>query len=287
MTWHAIDAAPGLAVVDLASDPVHTWLTTAGSGLWRRTETTPWRRVSAMPRDFTWLVAPLGDHLVVGSSSDVWIADPTGTTFAQAPDLFNATDAMVLDDELLVTSQVAGLMRSRDPSAGWTPSNGTLEPFLTSAGVFIDARAIVRLGDRLFLGLRGAGVAVSDDLGATWALTTNALSDEQVVRLVVIDDALYALAYGKGVWRSRDDGKTWVELNAGLDSLAVMDLVRSAGGTLFAAEPGAIKRLEGDRFEAMAPWCLPLASVNALAVQDGWLVAAGSGNRIARHALVP
>ena len=284
-TWHLIDAAPGLAVVDLASDPTHAWLTTAGSGLWRRTETTSWERVRALPRDFTWLAAPLGDHLVVGSADDVWIADPAGTTFTLAPGLFNATDAMVLDGELLVTSQVGGLLRSRDPTTAWTPSNGALEPFPTSAGTFIDARAIVRVGERMFMGLRGAGVATSDDLGATWSLTTNALSDEQVVRLVVIADVLYALAYGKGVWRSSDDGKTWVELNAGLDSLAVMDLVRSPGGALFAAEPGAVKQLVGDRFESMAPWCLPLTNVSALSVQGGWLIAAGAGNRIVRHTL--
>lgn len=101
----------------------------------------------------------------------------------------------------------------------------------------------------------------------------------------MIADVLYALAYGKGVWRPSDDGKTWVELNAGLDSLAVMDLVRSPGGALFAAEPGAVKQLVGDRFESMAPWCLPLTNVSALSVQGGWLIAAGAGNRIVRHTL--
>lgn len=284
MSWHLIDAAPGLAVIDLANDGTNTWLTTAGSGLWRRTEATPWQRVRALPRDFTWLAAPRGDHLVVGSADDVWIADPAGTTFALAPGLFNATDALQLDDELLVTSQVGGLMRSRDPTRSWTPSNGALEPFPTSAGTFIDARAIVRVGDRLVMGLRGAGIAISDDAGATWALTTNALAHEQVVRLVVIDTTIYALAYGKGVWRTRDAGLTWDEVNAGLDSLAVMDLV-SADGVLFAAEPGAVKRLVGDRFESMAPWCLPLTNVAALSVQGPWLVAAGAGNRIVRHPL--
>lgn len=305
--WRALDTGASLGLVDLAGDGDRLWLTTAGGGLWGRREGSPWRAYRDLPRDFTWLVAPLGDRLLVGSADDVWLADRDGAAFALAPGLFNATAAIALAGsdaapELLVASQVAGLMRSRDPTVVWTSSNSGLAPFATSAGTFIDARGIVadRAG-RLYLALRGQGVAVSDDLGATWTQPDNALAADPVIRLLLdaATDRLYAEVDGKGLFVSTDRAATWTSINDGLDTLSVADLVLDdLTGRLYVADGhgGILASDDGLAFAPLDTWCLPVEGWSLLAFVDlptpgvpdettRWLVAATRGNRVVRHRL--
>ncbi len=302
-TWTPIPAIAGLSMNGLAHHAGRSWLTTWGNGLWTRTAATPWQRVDTFPRDFAWLVAPLDDLLVAGGANDVFIGDARAETFTLVPGLYNATDAMILAStgELLVTSQVAGLMRSArptDPTVAWTPSNTGLSPFPTAAGTYIDARAILadptRPG-RLYLGLLGAGVAISDDDGATWRRPDNALSGDQVAALFADLSKgvlrLYALVSGKGVWLSQDGGETWGASNQGLDTLTVFSLVHDEpSGRLFASELSGVIKVSDDglRFESFDAWCLPVEGWGHLALteDDGgarWLVASTRGNRVIRH----
>lgn len=299
-SWTLVETSKGIAIFDLATHGDHAWLATWGNGLWTRTSSDPWQRILSLPSDFTSFVAPLpslGDRLIVSTATAVYVG--SDNAFTPAPGLFNANDAIVQDDELLVATQVAGLQRSATPTATWTASNTNLAPFSTSAGTYIDARAIVadptRPG-RMYLALRGEGVAVSDDNGASWTQPDNALASAEVTRLVIDVAAttrLFALVAGQGIWLSDDGASSWSSANLGLDTLGVADLVLDpVAHRIYASESnGGIVTSDDGHFTSLASWCLPIQGWGALAITTDpdttkrWLVATSRGNRVVRHPL--
>ena len=85
------------------------------------------------------------------------------------------------------------------------------------------------------------GVAVSVDGGKSWAPTTKGIGFDSPSTSIVLDDnspvgnrTLYVTAYGKGVFKSVDDGNTWELRNNGIaGSLAAFELTIQEDGTLF------------------------------------------------------
>ncbi|MFK5974477.1 MAG: sialidase family protein [Flavobacteriaceae bacterium] len=89
---------------------------------------------------------------------------------------------------------------------------------------------------------RGSGgVAVSLDGGKSWAPTVEGMGFEAPSTSIVLDEnspvgnrTLYVAAYGKGVFKSIDDGKTWTLRNNGIKgSFATFELTIQEDGTLF------------------------------------------------------
>lgn len=85
------------------------------------------------------------------------------------------------------------------------------------------------------------GVALSLNGGKTWMPTTEGMGFDSPSTCIVLDEnspagsrTLYVAAYGKGVFKSTDDGKTWVLRNNGIQgSLAAFELTIQPDGTLF------------------------------------------------------
>jgi len=85
------------------------------------------------------------------------------------------------------------------------------------------------------------GVAVSLDGGRSWKPTINGMGFDTPSSSIVLDlnspvdnRTLYVTAYGKGVFKSVDDGKTWALYNNGIESsLAAFELTMQKDGTLF------------------------------------------------------
>ncbi|HEY3284652.1 MAG TPA: hypothetical protein VGN26_20460 [Armatimonadota bacterium] len=87
------------------------------------------------------------------------------------------------------------------------------------------------------------GVCLSLDFGATWTALGGGLPSAPCTSVVVDrrsaqgSRTLYAGFFGKGVYRSTDDGRTWVEANQGLGSAGNLRVCRvfvHLDGTLFA-----------------------------------------------------
>ncbi len=91
------------------------------------------------------------------------------------------------------------------------------------------------------------GLYISMDDGSTWALSGLTKKD---VRSVVADqnNNLFASTWGNGILHSTNDGETWTEINAGLDSnLSVNSLVASRNGDIYAATfGGGVYKLNAD-----------------------------------------
>lgn len=85
------------------------------------------------------------------------------------------------------------------------------------------------------------GVAVSLDGGKSWTPTVEGMGFDTPSTSIVLDKnspvgnrTLYVAAYGKGVFKSTDDGRTWELRNNGLGgSMAAFELTIQPDGTLF------------------------------------------------------
>ncbi|WP_299534640.1 sialidase family protein [Ulvibacterium sp.] len=85
------------------------------------------------------------------------------------------------------------------------------------------------------------GVAVSTDGGLSWSPTVEGMGFDTPATSIVLDKnspvgkrTLYVAAYGKGVFKSIDDGKTWKLHNNGIKgSMAAFELTILPDGTLY------------------------------------------------------
>jgi photosystem II stability/assembly factor-like uncharacterized protein len=85
------------------------------------------------------------------------------------------------------------------------------------------------------------GVCVSTDGGRSWAVSSDGLPENSPTTNLLLEPdskpgsrVLYAAVYGKGVYKSVDDGKSWNQKNQGLGpNLNAWEIVRSTDGTLF------------------------------------------------------
>lgn len=85
------------------------------------------------------------------------------------------------------------------------------------------------------------GLCVSTNFGETWTPLKGlpeAPCTSVALEITKKSRALYAGFFGKGVWKSTDDGKSWTEKNKGLgtsENMRVTRVISHADGTLFAS----------------------------------------------------
>lgn len=85
------------------------------------------------------------------------------------------------------------------------------------------------------------GVALSLNGGKSWTLLTEGIGSDSPATSIVLDEnspagnrTLYVAVYGKGVFKSKDDGQTWESRNQGIEgSKAAFELTLLPDGTLF------------------------------------------------------
>jgi photosystem II stability/assembly factor-like uncharacterized protein len=236
-SWSPVTGMLELFVDALSSspqEPGRVWMTSWGGGVWTRLSTSAaWERlpVSELPIDYATLV--VADPYVSGR---VFVG---GTSLYQTNDLQNFENTAVEGNPTAVafdpsdsqhiyaSSQTLGIFQSHDGGATWPMSDGALTPWDTTAGTFIDARAIVfdpADPHTVYVSTNGHGVYKSVDSGASWQ---NILAPTgQVFCLAITPSApseLYACS--NGVQVSSDGGATWSDATAGLTTLDVHNLL--------------------------------------------------------------
>ncbi|MEZ4810706.1 MAG: hypothetical protein R2819_10125 [Allomuricauda sp.] len=98
------------------------------------------------------------------------------------------------------------------------------------------------------------GVAVSIDGGLSWAPSVEGMGFDTPATSIVLDKnspvgnrILYVAAYGKGVFKSVDDGKTWELHNNGIEgSLAAFEITILPDGTLFLITSPTPQHINGE-----------------------------------------
>jgi hypothetical protein len=128
------------------------------------------------------------------------------------------------------------------------------------------------------------GICLSEDGGNTWRPCVNGMGTRSPATSIIIDTAspvgkrvLYATVYNKGVFKSVDDGRTWVLKNKGLDSnTCTFSITVTANGNLFLVLSPGPQHREGRKGAEIYNGAVYRSvdkadSWQRLNVSDGWL----------------
>lgn len=243
-----------------AQDPIVTTLTIfAGGpgGLWRSPDWgATWKRIEkkgekgADPGAIGTVgaILPMGATVYAAGSGGVLVSDDFGETWVRWP----------------LEASVLSILPSRYPLSDLTVFLGMSDGLLVSpdAGrtfqpAGLRGVAVNRIewpGPALVVGT-SAGVVVSHDMGLTWDPPGEGLPGSDVGALALssyfaTDPVMFAGVGQRGVYRSRDGGKTWTA--SGLQGSRVVDLVW-LGPFLYALTDGGLFRSQdvGDNWGAI------------------------------------
>jgi hypothetical protein len=251
-------------------DPSRLWLAAWGSGTWTRaSSSTTWTRIPVSQIDSDYVFAAVSNPYVinevfVGTWPNLYQSSD-GMTFAVdgiQSNAFGVAFDPTSSGTAYVATQVSGVYKSMNGGATWATSNGTLVPWSTSAGTFIDVRSIIvdpNAPQTLYIGTNGQGVYKSIDGAASW---TNVLAPTASVTCLALTpgtpQTLYACA-GAGLQASNDSGSSWKDDSTGLPSLNVAGVVSDQlTGYLYAAcGQGVFVQKGAQPWVALDPGCLP------------------------------
>lgn len=154
-----------------------------------------------------------------------------------------------------------GVARTEDGGNNWL--------YLGQKTAFILSEAVDPANrDRIFVGSIGGIIYRSEDAGVTWTLTSQGLPQYDVVQMVFDpkSHALYVALDLRGVFRSDDYGKTWVE-TASISGLTVNQTTGLAvdpenGAVYVSGDPVGLFRSR----DQGATWDAPIAGIRTLSV---------------------
>ena len=138
-----------------------------------------------------------------------------------------------------------GVYKSTDGGSTWTASNGSLTPWATANGTFIDVESIVvdpSAPQTLYIGTNGRGVFKSTDGATSW---TNILAPTAAIGCLLVvpgtPSTIYACIEGSGIQQTSNGGTAWTDVSQGLPSL-------DANGLTFDAADGqSLRNRRGGR----------------------------------------
>jgi len=119
------------------------------------------------------------------------------------------------------------IFRSMDYGVSWDTVNG-----LPYAGGW----TLIFSDSILIAGSFGWGIYLSDDLGNTWTVPDSGMvSNENVHKIIRHKSYLFSATagFGNGIFRSSDNGRSWISVNVGLPILSFLSLA-SNGQDIYA-----------------------------------------------------
>ncbi len=116
------------------------------------------------------------------------------------------------------------------------------------------------------------GVYVTTNQGQSWTRMSNGLGAGNVMRIVVLNNVLYAASSSTGVFRSTDGGQSWAAANTNLPSLRVNEMA-ARGNNLFVTteDQGVFRSIEAQSWSAINNG-LPGSSIGGLVVSGNALL---------------
>jgi len=222
-------------------------------------------------------------NLIVGTSGGIYLSTDSGTNWTQVFDLppFNEhilwVSCLAVSGTNILAGYTNGAALSTNSGASWTRLNFGVVGIVMMTGVaFKGTNLMIAPAD---YGADGGydRIYVSSDRGASWnEIGSSFLSKQLVTCLASRGTNMFAGTQLGGVFRSTDDGATWIAANSGL-LCSYVTCFATNGANLFAGTLGGGIFLSTDDATTWSPINSGLTnqSVSSLAV-DGTNLLAGT-----------
>ena len=176
----------------------------------------------------------------------------------------------VVGTTFYVGTQGRGVFRWEQGSDSWT--NLGLEGHVTTA--------LSVNGKRVYAGTRHGEIFRLEKAGKPWKLiNSTGMVDSSISDLRWIGPTLYAVSWGRGVFRSTNNGNSWTPLNYGLEDPSVMTVETDDTDSYIGTYYNGVFRWVEDR-----KWWQPMGAlrrrVDSLAILDGFLYAGTVGGGV-------
>lgn len=221
----------GNGIVLRSADGGATWSSLMGKG-WPARSKTPYRNGVLVHA-----IAVSGTTILAGTSSmGVLISKDGGSNWAEAnaglPKNASIGALALSGADIFAGLWDQSVFVSRDGGSSWTAAGAGLPPVLW-------ATCLAAVDTHLFVGTYNRGIFVSSDGGASWTETNIGVSGPaglpQVKSLAPIGSEVFALIYGLGVCRFRENDRSWSPVKAEATSGASAMAAVPGGSDLFIA----------------------------------------------------
>lgn len=185
----------------------------SGSGVFRSVDSAnSWVRLD--PYQFAWNAEGITYNNGIlyafdfGNSAKVYKSTDLGLTWFLPAGATNPADIIQsiysVDNEIYVGTYGLGLYKSTNEGVTWTQmNNGIINKDILS----------VNGSDSLIISSSFGGINITYNKGIIWNNLSQGLNNSSVTSLLSVGNNLFAGTYGSGIFRSIDNGETWVKLN--------------------------------------------------------------------------
>ncbi len=194
-----------------------------------------WFEVTSLSGSSVWCYYFDGNLLLAGGVNEIYRSTDQGVTFTTIPVTFsfgivNIYSITKLGSDYYMGTSYDGVYKSTDNGSTWAAANEGMGPK--------DIRSVVPTGSgSLIAGSHYVGVFRSTNMGSMWSKSMSGLpAGSSIPEMLATESAVFA-GTRDGIYRSTDNGNTWVELQGDNDTINY-SLVRGLcelNGNIYAA----------------------------------------------------
>jgi len=247
INWTAANAGlEGVWITDLTSNSAGLFAGTNEKGIYFSSDDgaswTP--RNTGLAGLYITSLFSTGNLLFAGTPDGIYFSNSNGTTWSLRnsgiPLTYDIYDWAVMGDTIYAATYGEGLFRSANNGQNWTQvavGFPVPAPF-TSFYVY----SLATSGNTIYAGI-SMGFYRSFDRGLSWSNSGNMyMQTTYAVELAVLNSTLFAGTYPDGVFRSTDDGATWISSSFGMQAypgfqtyLQTVDFAEGPSNSILAA----------------------------------------------------
>lgn len=194
-------------------------------------------------------------NVLAGTSSGIYISADNGVTWSTSntgfPGIYNIT-SMAYDGTAIYSGCSFGIFKSTDNGATWSASSSGL------ANNTLIINRIIIAQSKLYAATPG-GLVVSTNSGSSWTLLSAPINAAVSYPIAFLNGNLFAGSYQDGIFRSSDEGTTWIKTNYGLTNTTIYGVSASTDNLYSISRYGIFK--SGDKGMNWSSCVLPPGNV--------------------------
>ncbi len=244
ITWTKHMGFPANAYVHgMAIDGLQIYATTE-TGLYRSDDGgKTWAATNTMLWNFATIALKDGKVFAGMEDEGIYVSSDMGVTFTEQNNglqgfivntntIYPRVPDFAVSGNVMIAATYDGMYSSNNNGSTWT---------LNQQGIMItNIRDVAASGIHAYAG--ADRMFVSGNKGMSWLRSVNGIGYGSIVQVIAHGPAVFASTEGKRIYRSMDNGATWVAKDAGITNVA--DLLASDGTNLLALVRGGQNFME-------------------------------------------